>query len=370
MSLREVHGRIQMMASAKVILVLDGSESATSCQAAISRLVLAVLRDLPARVERALYFLGNATSYDSGRVTTDLSQWFRENQGRLSLIAPVFEHLNELEDLRIIIIGAGRIFDLEDWKGTRLLERTVLITMGESLQERKVAEELVRPEPAELRRRLDDPVARVQISGRGFMPTAWDNSGYHMARLEEGVALVGPCLPDYSLTVIFLADSAERSVITIVRASGDQSVVPIQSEAAQRPAEHTVRWLGPQEVQAFEQAVRQQAFKCPYPDCGKFCRWNALRCYQQGGFGHLVYPSLEKHQVKGFVLFRRESKGISFRPVGRSVLRLTADKVVLKWEGSKPRIHRYDAEAGQWRETEETFECYHRMGANVYAVFV
>jgi len=58
MSLTEMDGQIRVATSAEVVFILDASESAEPYQVAIVSLAHAVLRNLPAKVERTLYFLG------------------------------------------------------------------------------------------------------------------------------------------------------------------------------------------------------------------------------------------------------------------------------------------------------------------------
>jgi hypothetical protein len=368
MNLKEIEIQVRVEAAAKVVFVLDASESAEKYQEAIVSLAQAVLRNLPAKVERTLYFLGNSTAYDLTGLAACSAQWFRDNRRRVSLITPVFEQLTCSEDFCVVVIGAGHIFDLEDWEGTPLLEHTVLVRKGEPLQTKVTIDELVDASSAELCRRVYDPVVHLRVSGQGFMPTAWSSDDYHLSVTGEGIALIGEHLRDYSLVMRFLGELSAQIVATVTNASGAQRMVPIQTVALDRLPEPMVGWLNVNETKAFTQAVQRQPFTCPR--CGKMCHWDTLRCRSNHAFGHLVYPSLEALQLGGFILLRRERKGISFQPCRHNVLRLGLDKVAVKTEGVNPMIYRYDSPTQKWLNMNEVFRAYCAIGVDTYAVFI
>lgn len=199
----------------------------------------------------------------------------------------------------------------------------------------------------------------VRLSGTGFMPTLWDNAGYRLSIAGGDVSLVGERLGDYSVTVRFLANRNASVTATVTHSSGAQSIEPIQSVAhTELPKPHVsgsqrkpelvqdypqqveasshcdlpnVGWLRPEEAEIFRRAVKQEPFTCLR--CRKTCCWDTLRCRSEGGFGHLVYPSLEKHKAAGFVLFQRKGDGVSFQMLGCDVLQLDAEAVAVKCEG-------------------------------------
>ena len=85
MTLRETYAAVNTAGVGKVTFLLDASESAAQHQAAIIALVREVLSALPARVERALYFLGNPSAYAPHNFAGRGAQWCKENQRRAAV---------------------------------------------------------------------------------------------------------------------------------------------------------------------------------------------------------------------------------------------------------------------------------------------
>jgi hypothetical protein len=78
--------------------------------------------------------------------------------GGARLLTPVLETFNHSDSSTIVVIGSGRIFDLDDWADPSLAQCLLLVSLGESLQETPGSvEEMTHPTPQELQMRLDDP---------------------------------------------------------------------------------------------------------------------------------------------------------------------------------------------------------------------
>lgn len=367
MGLRERYGSLSVTPSAPVVFVLDASQSAERHQAEIVTLVQEVLRALPGGAGHTLYFLGNPAPHDPEAISLHATRWCEANRRRVSLITPVFEVLAEREDVRIVVIGSGRIFDLADWEGTSLLERTLLVSLEVSLQEEAVAEEIVRPDAGMLARRLHDPVVKVELQGRGFLPTLWDNSEYRLEVRDGEGSLVGERLENYGVMLHFLAESAVSISAKLTCVSGATNTLAVHPTRASELPEAEVGWLTPEEVQLFQQVLQRESFTCLR--CGQTCRWETLRCKGQGGFGHLVYRSLERCR-SGLILFRQRNERVSFEAVGCGVVRLTTDTAAIKVGRERPAMYRYHTGRERWEITEDRFLTYHQAGDGVYAVFL
>ncbi len=337
---------LSLASGGSLALVLDASESAEAAQAAISTLVTGLLTALPARVACSLYFLGGAAPYSPGDFPLKAAGWFRENRGRGSILAPVAAALDTQPDTPIVIIGAGPIFDLEDWADTPLLARTTLVAMGASLQgEAMYAMEVAHPSPNELFQRVHDPVAAVRIGGDGFMPLGWGNAGYRLARLADAFLLTGERLEEFGTTLRFLAapGGTVRAAATLV--SGQTRAIALEPEPA--PTER-LAWQGSltgAERAIFQAALRHEDFSCP--SCGGRHRWDVLTCTEGTALlGTPVYPSL-RAQPGQFALLQPGQDAVRFRVTASDVLPLEPGRVVVR-EGQRGTVYAYQPAAARW----------------------
>jgi len=368
MTLAESVGKLSLPEAPKAVLILDASESAERQQEAILQLARGVLDLLPAQVDPVLYFLGNPSPYQPAQLSTNAGIWFLENRKRASLVTPIFEQIAEPERVRIAIVGAGKVFDLEDWENTLHLQRTLLVRLGDSLQPRPVAKELASPAPTELVHWLHDPVQHVALSGPGFMPLGWSNDSYQLVRCGAAFALVGENLSQWPVAIRFLADPPQDVRAQLQHASGTTDTLPLQPANSNDLPEPPIGRLDAREQEAFDCAIHQQPFRCP--SCGGECAWDLLRCRARGGFGHLVYPSIERARLNGFVRMWRGDGDVCFRAAGRGVLLIGPDQVIVKTHGARPLIYQYSPSAKQWQETSEYFTQYLRVGPDAYAILV
>jgi len=366
-SLREGGATVAASGSGKAVLVLDASESAETAQSQITNLAAAVLGGLPATIQRQLFFLGNPEPYPQADLQRFAVRWFEENRRRVSIVAPVFEALGD-DIASVVIIGCGRIYDLEDWEGTPILDRTLLVRVGDSLQAPPGRlEELASPAPEEILSRLCDPVARVEISGSGFMPIFWDNRGYRL-EVASGRATLGAArLETYRVRVAFLILDGERLTVRSRRESGREVLEQFPPTGAELPPA-TAGELGPEERAVFRDASQGRSFRCPR--CRKEHPADTLRCIEGSVIlGESVYPTLERAKAAGFVLFEPRAERVTFRVHPCDVLRLGEATVALR-EGSRALIYRFDPVQTVWVNTHETLRPYQLVGGNEYAILL
>jgi len=111
-------------------LVLDASESAHKLAPYLRSLADGVLELMPESSRPRIFFLGNPKPYEPAQFTTNGERWFHENMARGSFIAPIVETLDVERDALMAVAGAGRIFDLADWRGHPLVDGAIWLKVG------------------------------------------------------------------------------------------------------------------------------------------------------------------------------------------------------------------------------------------------
>jgi hypothetical protein len=374
MPLAECHARLEAQDFGKVILVIDASGSAQGQQPAIAALAADMLSSLPAKVERALYFLGNPRPYPHANLAARSAQWFTDNRRRASILTPILETLPPDDKSTLVVIGAGGIYDLEDWVASPLLRRAVLANVGIELwhgEQPPTVEEIANPTAQELVQRVHDPVVGVAVSSPGFMPISWDNREYVLTIADDGrVSLVAGKTEEYSICMCFYTVDANGTEVTIRRSSGDQLTEPLRVEPAARMAPPITGQLSPEEVEIFRGAVAGKPFKCGRGGSEHEHAWDTLRCLEGKRIaGELIYPSLEACKASGFVILRPMGDTVEFqvRPCG--VLRIGDGSVAMR-DGQRAVVYRLDERAARWAATNEVLPPYHPVGEDGYAILL
>src|SRR5207248_422202 len=129
----------------------------------------------------------------------EAENWLHLNAGRGRVLGPILE--NELlpRDSMMVVVAGGVVFDAEDWVGDAAPMQALFVRLGETPINAGKCEELP-PSLDELLSRLDNPVVRVEIAGRGVMPVWWDNEAYQW----DGTRLVAENVPHFNLQTTFL----------------------------------------------------------------------------------------------------------------------------------------------------------------------
>jgi len=361
--MEEAFCKLTLRSKGKVALVLDASESAEDHWDEILELARYLLDNLGSDVEREIYFLSNGKVYAPSHLARSSHQWRKENLKRGSFITPIFEHLSPDTD-RVLVIGTGPIYDLEDWQKDPLFAKLLLIRVNDRpLQQEEMAEEVVAPEPASVLARLHRPIRGVKITGNGFMPYFWDNPGYRL-RLEgkgEKVLLEATDLQDFSL---HLALFYEGEVIArLKRGDGTEEEITLPKQSEAKVVEEW-RELPADERAIFERAIKGKPFTCLL--CGQEHPWETLVCYESrlSILGRPIYPSWEG--MKGFVILRRRRDDVQYRPHPVEVMRIGDGQVAIV-EGSTAFIYRYISQ--RWLQQEE-MRPYFPLGEEEYCVAI
>jgi hypothetical protein len=367
MNLTEQWAALPAGGFASMALVLDASQSAAACQQETIDLASRLLAGLPARVERSLYFLGNPRPYPASQFSARAVQWFAENRGRASLIGPVFETFDPRVHSNVVVIGSGRVFDLDDWSGVAFWSDMTLVSMGETLQSSAAgATELFSPSPGELVQRVYDPVIRVEISGPGFLPTSWDNPKYVIEEGPDGWRLACERAEEYTVVLRCFIHQDGVAEVVARHASGRETAADLApAEAPAQEAAPRAR-LTPEEAAVFRTAAAHAPFRCPR--CANQHPWDTLRCRKRGSIlGEPVYPTLEERQARGFVLFHVADDAVEFEERSGAVLRLDSGKVAIE-RGGRAEVHAFSQKTGAWAAEGRVLQPYEAIGSGVYAI--
>ena len=370
MALGEYTAALTTSGLGRAVLVLDASGSAAAHRAEILAVARDVLGDVPKDMVRHVFFLGNPAPYPVSDFAVHAPAWFDENQGRASLLAPLWETaVADAPDV-VAVIGAGPIFDLDDWTHHPLFGRVLLMAVGDSLQgSRRLADEIASASAQDLLRRIYDPATRKEIGGPGFMPTSWDNPRYELVSGDGGVSLRAERIDDYAVRLRFFAQRDAGVSVTTDRQSGRQTVEGLSAAPAGPDTARESLRLTPDEVRLFRKAANTERFQCLCH--GTQHEWHELRCVEGASIrGELVYPSIEG--LKGFVLFRVDGDEVWVSSHASQALRLTASQVAVRPRAEYGRacVYQYDEAAGTWRDTKQELAPYHRIGSDTYAVLL
>ncbi len=349
--------------------MLDASHSARPHHRRILELTQHILGQLPGSVGRQLYFLGNQQAYDPAQLCTRSSQWIGENLGRASLLGPVMRRLDPSAPTKIVVLGAGRIFDLDDWVEHPLFARLALVACGEPLQPAGgSAREIACTDQGNVVGFLYDPIVRVSVTSPGFMPLWWDNAGYVCEMGDGGARLTAADVKEQRLLLRFLASRPEQLRASVLTASGSQVELALQAAAPRRPQSRVLGHLSDDEARLFHQACERRPYECPH--CHDRHDWQELYCTRgRGIFGKPIYEDLPDDSA-GFVIFRETPAGVEVGTCCEQVLLLDAATVAVG-RGGEALLYRFDPRREMWQPDERArFQQYTRIEEHAYVVFL
>lgn len=355
----------------KIVLILDASESAREHQDTIIRLADEVMEKLGTQIERRLCFLGCPDLYSADALAANSAIWFAENQRRASLVSPIFDSIAGDDGTGVVIIGAGPVYDLDDWEGTGLLQNTLLANVGESLQSTEgEVTEISDPTPQQIVHHVHDPPVRAMITCSGFAPVTWTNFAYRLDIRKDGFALVADNVNNYGIELKYRCLGQTEVEAEITCASGRVAHMPLRCADPAQIVVGSSGHLTQQEVEIFRKAARREPFTCPH--CGGQEEWNCLKClHDQGGafLGRPIYTSLDHAGTKGFVVLEEGPEGISYRSASSGILALSPERLAVA-DGARVIIYRFDESQSKWIGTSDTMEQYSRLREGGYAVHI
>lgn len=391
--MREKWKTLGIESSGQIALVLDASESAQPYWPEIKQLAQTLVQRLSGRERCQVFFFGNPQAHDTKDFSTQSESWYQANHRRASLITPVYEALKENAEIKIVALGAGPIFDLEDWLDTPILTRTRFVVFGDTTLTGDLWAEC-NPELQPLQELLgwlDNAIMDIAIGGPGVMPFRWDNAAYFWDgdRLRaQTLSLRGHTDKDFgsgqpentpesyrALTIragFLCADEAEPQAM-IIRYTGDIQVCTLDStEPFDELLETCDEWsiLTDLEAGTFALCVEDGHYPCPI--CAKAHDAQDLRCPEDAARrkapGKLVYPSLEQAGLRGLILLRDRGYQVEFCAYPGPMLRLGESIAVFADRMTYPEL--YGLIAGTWHKTGDRLSPYLKVDANIYAIFL
>jgi len=361
-----------------ISIILDASESADKAWNEIVTLTKEILRKLPRDIQKKLFFLGNPKEYDTEIFEENVSEWMRENRTRGSFITPIFESLRDSKTGKIVVLGSGIIYDLEDWTGSELYEDLLLIKVGESMLEKDIAGNEIDSTNFSAGSVINSVIS-VQICGnKEFMPYFWDNPGYILS--NEGDLSLRSSNPQKNLSVNFAAFGSKIFANVEKKGSRDKIILSPSDQAQTDPVQIieqcTGAWhcLTVQEETHFKQNKDAERVYCPHCQglleslhcLGTVCRQTKL-------LGKIIYSSLEKNlesnEIKGFIVFRETSDGrIQFKKYPSKIIKIN-DRQISIQEGSRSHIYEYVPNEERWAEKGK-LRIFHSLGRGYYVAVV
>ncbi len=369
MPLAEQWATLNPAAAGRVMLILDASQSAQSHQGEILSIAQQVLARLPARVERTIRFLGDATAYDARLFDSHAAEWVRRNSGRTSLIAPIMESAGATSVARAAVIGSGEIFDLEDFADHPLMGNLLLASVDQPLHRGGgLGVQLPQAGADEVCRHLHNPIERISISGPGFMPLAWDNEAYGVIGDGHSLALVAGELQDYRVIVGFLVAANEAIAAVATFADGRRMPLPLDPAQPLHVESQPLGVLTAEEMEVLDKAAKDQPFTCPR--CGREHRWNTGRCTKAGRIhGPPIFGCISGG-AGGFVLLERSEEGVAVRRHPGRVFRLGEDRVAV-FEAGQATVYSFDMARGVWLPAPiSQLPLFHQLEDGAYVVVV
>jgi hypothetical protein len=365
--LTEIWIEINLPRAVNVALVLDASESTQMHW----REILSFANDLTARLRRSsqcqIYFLGDTTPYTIDDLESQHSRLFSRHRLRASVVGPLLELLSGEETL-CIVLGAGPIFDLEDWIGTPIAERLLVVNFGEQsvsgsfLPEcRASLEQVMAARP--VAGLLGIPL-RLEVSGNAVMPFFWDNHAY---KWKEST-LAAESAENWQVHVGVLCLN-QTDIQAITTTSGRITLPATQVPSSPRPWSPDWTLLSADDFRIFRESLQTDRYLCPL--CGTQHRADVLRCRHdpESMLGRYVYSFLQARHEATFVLLKDSGEDAWFALCSCEALRVGQNCVAIH-SGGKADVYEFDSGDAAWRKKINRLEQYKKIEDGVYVVAV
>jgi hypothetical protein len=331
-----------------VVVILDASESADNDWTIIVNLAKLIFQKLPADVKKRLFFLGNSQEYSIEEFEENVGLWRKQNNKRGSFITPI---LNKIENAKIVVLGSGVIYDLDDWVKNNKSSKILLVKMSESIRGTQEVGMEINKESFDVHL-LSNPIQSIQIEGDEFMPYYWDNRNYSVS-FDEDISLNSSNSKNYSINIaafgknvqakIFKNEGKEKNPLIPVD-SGSTEIIDLIEDYG-----NTWERLNPDEENLFKEHKSADIVKCPF--CGHVLH-GPLRCYNEKGslLGKSIYTSL--NEVKGFITFKELPEGIYFKQYYPEIIKVGENAVAIN-KKAKAVIYRYESIKKKWIPQED-----------------
>ena len=336
-------------------LVLDASESAHKLAPYLCSLAEGVIELMPESSRPRVLFLGNPKAHDAADFAANSERWFQDNAARGSFIGPIIEALEIEPDVVMAVAGAGRIFDLPDWRDHPIVRQAIWMKVGPvGLTDGLFNEQTYACE--QLAELLNNPLSHVEVFGSGAMPIAWDDPTFRL----EGQRLVGEKTAG-SMRFGILALATNPVSATVVMANGSRRELRLEpGELITPPA-----WskLPHGEFMLLRQCLNKNHYQCPL--CQREHPAGMFHCPANTSVP--LFPTLEAMPKGGFALIDTGTWETRVRPHALPVLQLASDTVAVREPQAGAVIRRFDLATNSW-PVAGRFTLFHRLQDKLYAM--
>lgn len=325
--------------SGRVIIILDAGESADGYWDRIVQIARDISFRISAEIRREYYALGNSRPYPESFLEFP-SKMKEENQYGGSFISPVLEGIDGAAD-KIVVIGNGLIYDIEDWADEGFARSFLFINAGEApLCPHNIGKSVSDTDYASYISEIRKKIEKVVIHGKFFMPFFWNNRAYRLDFRSGKALLTAEHSGDLNVDIGYLGENAEALICY-----EDGGEIPVQPFSAS-PQEENWLPLTPAEADLFRRASSSAEFLCPY--CEEMHEQWETRCPNMGILGKALFESLEGRE--GMVLFRESGGEVLYLSQGAGAC-YAGENRVAAGSGGRARFYEFDPKRGEWRET-------------------
>jgi len=353
--------QLELSTHQRLCFVLDASDLAASSRNKALQLLAEMQQLIPRFQDHKVMFLGSGVVASAGDLIKEGARLFQANDKRLSCITPVYESAEP--DFRFVILAVSPIFDLQDWRDSLQLSRSVFVNLGtESLTGGLAVE--IPPDSARLTDLAQSPLSRVTIRSAGHLPVSWNNAEYH---LDKDLALQAKTAKGFSLRFCVVGPEAELSADCLFENGHKESVCAKRSPSPEENPGWT-RIESEQDATIVRECIREKKFLCPY--CRRLHPRDELKCKVPGQFlPTSVFTTLSGNPACAFLLVKMDDSGrVDVSRIERSVLLLGEGRAAILVDRF-PQITVFDTLSQAWKVTEERFEQFQFVeGVSAYAI--
>lgn len=351
-----------------VVVIVDASDSAEKNWSIIVEFAKKIFLKTPAKVQKKLFFLSNPQEYDFKKFEENAGKWWKLNSKKGSFITPV---LNQIQNGKIVIIGSGRIYDLEDWASSELSKKITLVKLSESMRgDLDIGTEIEGDAFDGQLLNLHNRILSVKISGDGFLPYYWDNTAYSLSN-EGDIALTSSKAQDFSIRI---AAFGENISATLEKVEGTEyiSLTPVKTEPPgiiDILEKDGTDWkkLEKDEREIFKRHIQSEEICCPV--CGSKIQ-KLLKCTNQDAHGTLLGWSFYKSfkTLKGFIIFKDCPDGVYYKHYPSVIIKIGSDTVA-KNKRSRAVVSHYNSHTKKWTDAED-LKLYYPLKEGYYVSIV
>jgi mRNA-degrading endonuclease RelE of RelBE toxin-antitoxin system len=336
-----------------VVVILDASESAEKDWPTIVELAKKIFQKTPAEVKKKLYFLSNPQEHDIEKFEDNVGMWRKQNSKKGSFITPI---LNQVKNVKIVIIGSGIIYDLEDWTTSEISKKIIFVKTSESMRGNlEIGTEIERDSFDGQLLNLHNRILSVKISGEDFLPYYWDNPGYSIS-FERDIALKSSNIVNYSIKIATFGKNIKAS---IEKVEGNEKIA-LTSINTNPPdiinviENYGMKWekLEKDEMEIFKDHIKSEKVQCPFHACEKEIT-GPLKCDNPAHgklLGRPIYESLKN--IKGFVIFKDCADRVYYKQYTSEIIKIGDGTVAIN-KKSKAVISRYESSTKRWVEQKD-----------------